>query len=88
MLRHGGMIDPGAEGEGDAFLGHIIHIDLIQTDTVLGNDPQAGQGFINHRGSDGIIPADHSIYFADQFEHAFLTQGTALSDQLVALFFQ
>ena len=63
MLGDGGVIDAWSEEKGDAFRGEVFHVDLVDADTVLADDLQAGKSFIDDRLGDQVVATNVSVKF-------------------------
>ena len=61
MFSNRGVIHARSEEEGDVFRGEVLYVDLVDTDAVLADDLEAGEGFIDDCLSDHIVAADVSV---------------------------
>ena len=61
MFSNGGVVNARSEKERDVFRGEVFYIDLINADTVLADDLEAGEGFIDDCLGDHVIAADVSV---------------------------
>ncbi len=82
MFSHSGVVDARAKTDGYAASCGVVDIDFIDTDAVLGNHLQAWQSLINHGLCDGVVAAQQGIDLTDKLQHAGLTQGATLTQDV------
>lgn len=69
VLGDGGVIHAGSEKNGDLFLGGVVHVDLIKSDSILGDSLKTGKRLIDYGLRDGVVAAEEDVKFSREFEH-------------------
>ena len=77
-----GVIDAGREEHGHLEIGGGFDIDLVEADSVFGNDLEARERFLNDGAGEGVIAAEVGVELSGEFQHARFGERAAFANDL------